>query len=931
MSIRKIKLPEKFEEKLKDSKEEAIVNKAFIDFFDILDDNKLTFFEDYTNHGIQHIEDVLNTAANLITDESYKYLNPKDIAVLSLAVLLHDLGMHISDTGLQKLLSDEYEVFRVKDFDTNSWNEEWTEFFQEAKRFNDKQLQNIFGDINTNIVEPNIHLLGYYDRKIYGEFLRRHHHRLAHEMAIGGFPTKLGEKNIVLSESSDSDLLNLIGVVARSHGMSLRNTFNHLNQQYDDSWKAPYNIKIVFLMVVLRIADYIQIHAERASEVLIKTKRFQSPISKQEWEKHGAIKEVNTKHDDPERIYVRAEPKSSIIYLELSSLFKDIQYEFDLSWAILGEVYGNYHDYKNLKIKYRRITSNIDDKKKFFQKVNFVPEKITFTSDSELLKLLIGPLYGEDPKYGVRELLQNAVDAIKERSHLTKQDYGKVTISIEPELTNKNCYEFTIIDQGIGMSQDTIINYFFRAGASFRKSMVWKKNFIDENEVQIQKTGRFGVGVLAVFLLGDEFEMCTKHYLESEGFYCKASLSSNQIELEKYDCEVGTKIKIKLNDNSNKLITKLTAESLKSTLSDSNRLDWFTWYFMDAPNIVYKLSKNLKNIFKFNNSFISSISSEPTKGWHHLKTKDYRDIYFSFYNKNAYTPALICNGFKIPKAFKIDSFSWGKLLVSVFDGNGKFPLSLNRDYIIEDKLPFEEELIQKICDIIIDSLLTITFTKHNGLLIPNPQPIYFSEGFTIWLDKFIIVSQNKFTLLAGFIIDELKMDRLTEIWLKPKLLHDNAEKITGDMFYKAAVISNDPNYFYQRNLDISYMLPSTKWFNIGEDQNIYPKVTKSFIPTSKQEHMYELSRLSKSFKTNAVKQDINDKWIELTNDRRSLYSPQQEKQKFISRLNKNLLDANQFYLINEHSIEEMVDKQEFFKKNWIKRLGENWCFEIRLK
>ena len=37
-----------------------------------------------------------------------------------------------------------------------------------------------------------------------------------------------------------------------------------------------------------------------------------------------------------------------------------------------------------------------------------------------MLKLMVGPLYGENPSYGIRELMQNAIDLadLESRDHL---------------------------------------------------------------------------------------------------------------------------------------------------------------------------------------------------------------------------------------------------------------------------------------------------------------------------------------------------------------------------------------------------------------------------------------------------------------------------------------------------------------------------------
>lgn len=172
--------------------------------------------------------------------------------------------------------------------------------------------------------------------------------------------------------------------------------------------------------------------------------------------------------DDPESIYVYVnEITQSKIYLSIRDLLKNMQNELDTCWAVLGKVYGAY---ENLKLSFRRIHSNIDNKEVFLKYINFIPERVKFDSNPDILKLLIEPLYGKNPAYGIRELLQNSIDACIEKERVYCDKYEpKVIITISDD------QEYIIVeDNGIGMNKDILINYFLVAGASFRNSDVWK-------------------------------------------------------------------------------------------------------------------------------------------------------------------------------------------------------------------------------------------------------------------------------------------------------------------------------------------------------------------------------------------------------------------------------------------------------------------------
>ncbi|MDG0809209.1 HD domain-containing protein [Cohnella rhizosphaerae] len=116
-------------------------------FEKIIKMSKFEFFSEYTNHGIEHIERVLMTAENLIGD-SIKILTPRDITVLILSIVLHDLGMHITYEGFQTLLADQKNKKNtVPYFDQKFWHEEWSIYFEETKRWNENRLISTFGKI----------------------------------------------------------------------------------------------------------------------------------------------------------------------------------------------------------------------------------------------------------------------------------------------------------------------------------------------------------------------------------------------------------------------------------------------------------------------------------------------------------------------------------------------------------------------------------------------------------------------------------------------------------------------------------------------------------------------------------------------------------------------------------------------------------------
>lgn len=99
------------------------------------------------------------------------------------------------------------------------------------------------------------------------------------------------------------------------------------------------------------------------------------------------------------------------------------------------------------------------------------------------------------------------------------------------------------------MTLQTIKEYFLKAGASLRRSEIWKKSLKDaDGKSKIQRSGRFGVGTAAAFLIGEEIVVSTRHVdsLDNKGYEFFSKLDTDFIEIRKVNRSVGTTITIKL-------------------------------------------------------------------------------------------------------------------------------------------------------------------------------------------------------------------------------------------------------------------------------------------------------------------------------------------------------------------------------------------------
>lgn len=663
--------------------------------------NQPIFFPEYTDHGIGHFSDTLKMALHLISVDPYK-VNPEQIAVMDhldslniltlvASILTHDIGMHIHFEGFKQLINGEYDDVRNEFFDEFTWAKEWENFAIEAKRFSGRQRIKIWGDEQVIIQEVDFlkkSVDSDIQKKLIGEFIRRHHGRLAHEISIKGFPVKENEK-IELINGLLFDYRDIIGLIARSHSMTVRDAMTYLEKKFPADSKSPYQIEVPFLMCVLRIADYFQFDNSRTNSFIVKLKSFESPFSLDEHKTHLATQYFKTDEKDPETLFVHLTPSNGLMYNKLIDLFDNIQHELDNTFAVLGEMYGRYKDF--LRLRYRRINTNLKNQE-VIKGLTYVAGVHGFEADTDLFKLLVGPLYGYDPSYGVRELLQNSIDACLELKF--KQPNSSLTIKVDLKKEN-DTYFFSIKDNGKGMSIGEIKNYFLKAGSSFRNSTEWKIDYQDENNTpNVRRTGKFGIGVLASFLIGDSINVKTRRFNEKIGYSFSANLTDEFIEVIKDDfCEIGTTIVIKITEDTfNKL--KANADKEESTLTK--------WYLLDYPPIVYsindvQLEVNKSNIaLKDNKQYLDDAVT--------IDYENFDDIIWSF----DIDKRLAINGITIPGNYsfpspydyyernkkktiydELDKFPF----LSILDRNNLIDLELSRNSI-RGHVPFIKELVQ---------------------------------------------------------------------------------------------------------------------------------------------------------------------------------------------------------------------------------------------
>lgn len=110
-------------------------------------------------------------------------------------------------------------------------------------------------------------------------------------------------------------------------------------------------------------------------------------------------------------------------------------------------------------------------------------------------------LYGKDPTVSLRELIQNAADAVQARRKFQNrpENWGLITVRL---LSAKDGTWLIIEDNGIGMSEQVLTGPLLDFGMSFWRSPLATEEFPGLMAAGMHAIGRFGIGFFSVFMLG---------------------------------------------------------------------------------------------------------------------------------------------------------------------------------------------------------------------------------------------------------------------------------------------------------------------------------------------------------------------------------------------------------------------------------------------
>jgi len=489
-----------------------------------------TLHSQYTLHDEVHLLRVTELMALLLPEQVLNILNPVEVALMILSAFFHDQGMILSSAEIANLdTNSEFQLFK------NNWIIEHPNIKEIRQRLLDRNLSHEEKErcsrADCELLDA---LLTDYIRRIHGE-------RSANFVRTQYSQDKRWEVCGV-------NLSNITAKICLSHTQPALSLSPANGYNYDES-VGTYLVNVPFIAILLRLADILDFDRDRTPDSLYRTIHFTNSVSVAEWEKHRSVEGwVIT----PEliRFTMRCEHP---IYERAARHYMDwIDEELSNAYMVLRNFPHNVQKY------YIDIPLRVDRSRIEAKDGNYIYHDLEFSlSRDEIVKLLMTDNLYQSPSLCIRELLQNALDALRHRKALIKRDLGiewdKGKVQFEHSVNEYGYEVVTCIDNGVGMDEHIITRYLTNAGKSYYRSPEFSQERATFNSsgADFEPCAQFGIGFMSCFMIGDNITIYTrKDYGQNRGYGEPLIVEINGlsgiviIRKGSYDQPIGTTIKI---------------------------------------------------------------------------------------------------------------------------------------------------------------------------------------------------------------------------------------------------------------------------------------------------------------------------------------------------------------------------------------------------
>ena len=439
---------------------------------------------EFTLHDGDHLFRVLHIMERLIPKEKIEKLSPPELLLLISSAFFHDIGM----------APDEKEVLAWKKI----WDSE-PELDVEGQVYYDdfKRFYNSRPEDGQKLIE--LTLKGNLSQaELIKSYLITEHIRQTHADRARNIIEKDWTNQI---KFRDTDLTVELAQICYSHN---EDALKLLDLDKNLLCGPGIYACLPLVGVILRLADILDFDGKRTPKILYSHLYVRNPISVNEWNKHRAVEAWEI---CPDLIQFSAKCSHPVIEASIHKFCSMIDHELSLANNIISTL-NEFHFAQerdlNIKLPLKVDREKIKTKTDIKNNPVYIYKDTKFSlSKTQVIELLMGTkLYG-NPEVALRELLQNSIDACL----LRKAQETKWGNPYEPEILVKYYTEngenvLEVIDNGTGMDEYIIDNYYSKIGSSFYKSKDFY-NLKAESNAEFYPTSRFGIGILSCFMISD--------------------------------------------------------------------------------------------------------------------------------------------------------------------------------------------------------------------------------------------------------------------------------------------------------------------------------------------------------------------------------------------------------------------------------------------
>jgi len=447
-----------------------------------------TLMPEYTLHDDVHCLRVSELMWRIIPERVRRELNPVEIALLILSAYFHDQGMVLESGDISSLQTEpDFQLF------SENWEVEHPNVAAARYRLGDSSLSDD-ERARARQIEQELH------GAMLTDHIRRTHAERSARLVRSKYAT---DKRLEIAGSS---LAEFIAMLALSHvepadGLTPDNGFRY------DERIGTFGVNLAYLGVLLRLADILDFDRDRTPDSLYRTIDFRSGVSLREWNKHRSVEGWVIDQSTIQYTLRCTHPE----YQRAAYQYMDwIDKEIAATRNILSNFPAAFSRY-SLALPLHVDRSRIEPKDNAY-----IYNDLEFSlSRDEIVSLLMTEqLYG-GPRLCVRELLQNALDALRHRKAVWRRDGADWTeghVDFTHELDDDGFEILRCTDNGIGMSEDIIRRFLTRAGRSYYRSPEFEQERAAFRRVgaDFDPCAQFGIGFMSCFMIGDHITITTR-------------------------------------------------------------------------------------------------------------------------------------------------------------------------------------------------------------------------------------------------------------------------------------------------------------------------------------------------------------------------------------------------------------------------------------